>query len=307
MKFEITILSSGTGNPTNKLNQSAQYLHVYNNHFLLDCGESTQHQIIKFGLSYQKIQRIFISHLHADHYCGLIGLINTMNLNRRNNDLHIHAPKELKNIISVQLKHSKVELGFEIKYFPLSFNSIKKIYENNSLQVFSFPLKHRIPTCGFLFREKQLPRNIKKDILKERQIPIEAFKTLKNGENYEAENGETYLFEECTNPPPPSRSYAYITDTLCEEAVVKIIEYVDLLYHEASFCEEHKQRALESFHSTAQQAAAIASKAHVKKLIIGHFSTRYKETDSFLEEASAIFSNTELAFEGKRISISLKK
>ncbi|MEA3497237.1 MAG: ribonuclease Z [Bacteroidota bacterium] len=303
MNFEIHILSSATGSLSTRLNQSAQYLKIHNSNILVDCGEVTQFQIAKFGLSFQKIEHIFISHLHADHYVGLIGLINTMNLNHREKELNIYCPEDLKEIIDVQLKKSGTILRYKIIYHFTSDSNSFTLLNHKSFIVRSIPLKHRIQTTGFVFKEKLQDRKIDKEKIKGKEIPIEAFNILKKGRDYFDKNGNVFTSEYFTYPPPQPRVYAYITDTLYHEKIIPEISGADILYHESTFDKSMQERATERFHSTTIDAATIAKKAKVKKLILGHISTRFKNPENFVKEAQEIFPNTEIAEEGKRFTI----
>ena len=271
---------------------------------LIDCGEATQMQLMKFRLGYMKINHIFISHLHADHYIGLIGLLNTMNLNQRKNDLFIFCPKGLDEIIEIQFKLSGIKPAFKIIYVFTSHLGYEKILENDYFEVHTFPLNHRIPVTAFIFREKELKRNIKKNHPLLNSIPIEAFEVLKRGEDFpDTHSGQLFRWEELTVPSPPPRSYAFVTDTLVCPAIIEYIRGVDLLYHEATFAEEDSGVSKESFHCTNSEAAQMAKDAGVKKLLIGHFSTRYKEFQSILEQSRKIFPETYLALEGERFDL----
>ncbi len=303
MNFEIHILSSGTGSLSTRLNQSAQYLKIHNTNILIDCGEVTQFQIAKFGLSFQKIEHIFISHLHADHYVGLIGLINTMNLNHREKELNIYCPEDLKEIIDVQLKKSGTILRYKIIYHFTSDSNSFTLLNHKNFIVRSIPLKHRIQTTGFVFKEKLQDRKIDKDKIKGEEIPIEAFNQLKNGKDFKDKNGKVFSSDFYTNPPPTPKSYVYITDTLYHEKIIPEISGADILYHESTFDKSMQERATERFHSTTIDAATIAKKAKVKKLILGHISTRFKNPENFVKEAQEIFPNTEIAEEGKKFEV----
>ena len=299
MPFEVTILGSSSALPTSDRYPTGQVLNVLGRFFLIDCGEGTQIQIRRNKIGFGKINHIFISHLHGDHYYGLIGLISTFNLLGRKNDLHIYSPSELKELIQPQIDFIKGEKQFKILFHPLDFKKNKQIYIDKKVEVISFPLKHSIPTCGFLFREtKKLP-NIKKELIQYYNIPIVEIKNIKAGGNFTTENGEIIPHETLTTPSPLPRSYAFCTDTAFKPQIAEIIKCVDLLYHEATFTEEMKEFASSTFHSTTKEAAEIAKLAGAKKLIIGHFSARYKNLIPFIDEAKQLFENTEIASEGK--------
>lgn len=301
LAFKVTILGSSAAVPVEDRYMTSQYIEVENHHFLVDCGEATQFQMIKNSLSYQKISRIFISHLHGDHFFGLPGLLSTMHLNKRTADLHIHAPRGLDEVLLANFKHSGTVLNYRIFIYETPTEMPEIIFENDVLTVETIPLLHRVPCTGFLFKEKPKLRRIVPEKLPT-GIPFDIFKKLKAGEDVMFE-GKVLKSEEVTLPPRHSRSYAFCSDTKYLESIVPQIEECDLLYHEATFAEEHKERAEVTYHSTAKQAASIAAQAQADKLLIGHFSARYKELNFLKEEAQEVFPNTELAIEGKTFEI----
>ncbi len=303
MAFELTILGSSSALPTSERYPTAQVLNASGRFFLIDCGEGTQIQIRRQKIAFGKIRHIFISHLHGDHYYGLIGLISTFNLLGIKNDLHIYSPSQLKGILQPQLNLLKAGLQFNIIFHPLNFKKPELIFEDKVIEVISFPLKHSINCCGFLFREKIKERNIKKEYIQEFNIPIAQIRAIKQGADFETENGKIIPNEQLTTPPPPPVSYAFCSDTAFHPPVVETIKEVSTLYHEATFTEEMKEWAVKTYHSTALDAAKIAKMANAGKLIIGHFSSRYKTTDQFLKEAQSEFKNTETAVDGKKYSI----
>ena len=304
LNFSVSILSSATGSPTDVFNQTALLLNIRNKVYLVDCGEATQFQLVKFKHSYMKIDHIFISHIHADHYIGLIGLLNTYNLNHRTNALTIFAPIEIQEIIEVQLRLCRVELRYTITFIPTQVEEKALLFENKDMEVISFPVVHRVPTTAFLFREKTLSRKIREDI-QPGTLPTEAFKVLKAGLDFTDHNGKVYSWEKLTIGPPAPRSFAFITDTLYMPELKDIIKDVDLLYHEATFLSDLPGYADETRHSTAIQAATLARDANVGKLIIGHISTRYKDRQILLDEAKKIFPRTELASEGTTFAVNI--
>ncbi|MDX9908558.1 MAG: ribonuclease Z [Mariniphaga sp.] len=303
MAFELTILGSSSALPTSERYPTAQVLNASGRFFLIDCGEGTQIQIRRQKIAFGKIRHIFISHLHGDHYYGLIGLISTFNLLGIKNDLHIYSPSQLKEILQPQLNLLKAGLQFNIIFHPLNFKKPELIFEDKVIEVISFPLKHSINCCGFLFREKIKERNIKKEYIQEFNIPIAQIRAIKQGADFETENGKIIPNEQLTTPPPPPVSYAFCSDTAFHPPVVETIKEVSTLYHEATFTEEMKEWAVKTYHSTALDAAKIAKMANAGKLIIGHFSSRYKTTEQFLKEAQSEFKNTETAVDGKKYSI----
>jgi ribonuclease Z len=299
MTFELTILGSSSAVPTSERYPTAQVLNMLGRFFLIDCGEGTQIQIRRQKIGFGKITRIFISHLHGDHYYGLIGLISTFNLLGLKNNLHIYSPSQLKDIIQPQLDFLKGDLQFNVIFHPLNFKKPQLIFEDKKVEVVSFPLKHSINCCGFLFREKEKEANIKKECIQQFNIPIAQIVKIKQGAGFITEKGETIPHEVLTTPPPPPLSYAFCSDTAFHPPIVEVIKGVNLLYHEATFTEELRDWADKTYHSTALDAAKIAQMAHAGKLIIGHFSSRYKTTEPFLTEAKTVFPNTEDVVDGR--------
>lgn len=306
MKFELTILGSNAAVPGNGRHLSAHLLNVHEKYYLIDCGEGTQMQIGKFGIRKSKISHIFISHLHGDHIFGLIGLLTSFSLDGRKEPIHIYSPKGLERLINVQLEISQSHLTYPLHFYEVDTKVHCLIYESDKVEVFSIPLKHRIETSGYLFKEKPLPLNIRPEKIEAHQIPYKAIPSIKAGEDYITPFGKCIDNKELTLPAKPIRSFAYCSDTMYLEDLVPIIKAVDLLYHEATFANDKAEQAIVTMHSTAQQAATIANMARVKKLIIGHFSSRYKNVNVLLEEARSVFPNTLAAEEGKRYEIPLQ-
>ena len=293
MPFQLTILGSSSAVPTSKRYPTAQVLNALGRFFLIDCGEGTQHQMRKNKISFGKLNHIFISHLHGDHIFGLIGLISTQILLGRKNDLHIFSHSELQKLIQFQLDFLGVaEPGFRLVFHPLNFKKEQLIFEDKKMTVTAFPLYHRIPCSGFLFREKTKEPNIRKDLVKKYKIPIKEIKNIKSGADFMNEEGQLIKNEDLTIKPAKPRSYAFCSDTAFSEKIIPIIKGVDLLYHEATFAESEQKVARATFHSTAKDAAKIAKLAGVKKLLIGHFSARYKQPEVILKEARSIFPET---------------
>lgn len=303
MPFELTILGCNAALPSSERLSTAQVLNVLGRFFLIDCAEGTQIQLRKYKIRLGKINHIFISHLHGDHYFGLIGLLSTFNLLERKNTLNVYGPEKLKNIIDFQLKCMEQTLVYKLNFINLKYRNINLLYEDDRLTIKSFPLKHRIPTCGFLFREKIGLRNIKKEMIKNFEIPISKMQEIKEGADFITESGEVIKNEDITNDPSSPRSYAFVTDTKYSERIVHIIKDVDILYHETTFKKDYAKIAKQRSHSTTHDAANIAKLANAKKLIIGHFSARYKKLDELREEAREVFENTELANDGKIFKI----
>jgi ribonuclease Z len=303
MPFELTILGSSSALPTSDRYPTAQVLNMPGRLFLIDCGEGTQIQLRRLKIGFGRIKHIFISHLHGDHYYGLIGLISTLNLLGLKTDIHIYSPSELKELIQPQLNFIKGETKINLIFHPLNFKRKEKIYSDKRVEVFSFPVKHSISTCGFLFKETEKQPNIIKAVIPQYNIPIAKIKEIKAGAGFITENGETIPNSKLTTPPPQPRSYAFCTDTAYHEPIAEIVKDVDLLYHEATFIEELRDFATKTKHSTATDAARIAKLANVKKLIIGHFSARYNDASVFVNEAQTVFKNTVAAKEGKTYKI----
>lgn len=300
--FRLAILGSSGALPAYGRFTTSQHLAVHHHQFLIDCGEGCQHQLRKYEFSQQKINHIFISHLHGDHYLGLAGLIFSMHLLRRETDLHVYSFRGLEEILLAQLRHSKSSLNFKVILHPLSENGVNLIFEDDHVTVHSFPMDHKIPTVGFIFREKQRRRPI--DKAKLAGVPVEYLNRLKLGEDIRNEKGEViYRSEDYTLPPPPARSYAYCSDSRPSEKVVEVGRHVDLLYHEATFMHDEQSKAMETRHSTAVEAGQVAKDAQVKRLIIGHFSARYKDLQPLLSEAKTVFPDTALAEEGQKFDI----
>lgn len=296
-KFEVNILGCGSATPTLQHNPSSQVLNIREKLFMIDCGEGTQLQFRKQRLRFGRLNQIFISHLHGDHCFGLIGLISTLALLGRTGDLVIHSPSGLKDILQPQLDFFCRENPFEVTFKEFDSKEHALIYDDKSITVHTIPLKHRVPCAGFLFREKPKDANIIADKIKFYNIPIKEIAKIKQGADFVTEDGQTIPNAHLTTGAKPSKSYAYCSDTAYKENIIPILENVDLLYHEATFANDLLPRAKETGHSTAAQAAQIAKAAGVKKLMIGHFSSRYDNNALLLKEAQEIFQNTILANE----------
>jgi len=302
-RFDLHILGCGSALPTRHHLPTAQILNVRDKLFMIDCGEGTQLQFRNTKLNYNKIYDIFISHLHGDHCFGLIGLISSMGMLGRTAPLTIHAHQALEGLLKPQLAFFCKGLPYEIRF--LSFNPAvsEVIYEDRSIQVTTLPLKHRMPTAGFLFREQARDRHILKDMIDFYKIPLRCIRSIKAGEDFTTDEGEIVINDRLTLPATPSKSYAYCSDTAYYENLIPLIEGVDVLFHEATFSDSELARAKSTMHSTATQAASIAKQAHVKKLIIGHYSARYINENELLNEAKLVFQNTILADEGMSVEI----
>lgn len=302
-KFSVLILGSACATPTLNRNPSAQLLNVNHQYFLIDCGEGTQLQLRKHNINFNRIHYIFISHLHGDHYLGLPGLIQTMHLLGREKELTIFGPKGLQEIMDVHFKHSKSTLKYPLIIRETNANNGEQIFENANIIVRSFPLKHKIPCTGFVFKQPPHPRRINPKAIEKYNIPKYAINRLKIGADFTDEHGKTIENSLLTHDSLPSFSYAYCSDTAFFEEILPEINKVTLLYHEATFIEKDKKLAHKTLHSTANDAGTIAKKANANSLIIGHFSNRYHDLSVLLEEAQQIFKNTHLALEGNEFKI----
>jgi len=303
MKFEVTILGSSSATPIFNRNPTAQALNINDRLYLIDCGEGTQQQMLRFEVKASRIDHIFISHLHGDHYLGLIGLLSSMHLNGRKKALKIYGSPQLQEIIDLQLKYSETTLQYPIEFKYTDPRNTEIILDNQDVTVESIPLDHRIACTGFLFREKKRQRKLLKDKLDQAAVPVEYYSALKKGADYVAPNGKFFENELLTIDSDEPKTYVYCSDTVYNEAYFKQISNATMLYHEATFLNNMLDRAVETFHTTASQAAQIALKTGAKKLLIGHFSARYKTLNDLLDEARSIFPETELAIEGKTFVI----
>ena len=301
MKFEVTILGSSSATPVFNRNPSAQLLNCNEKYYLIDCGEGTQLQLAKYNLKAARIDHIFISHLHGDHYFGLIGLLSSLHLNGRIKPMQIFGPKPLLEILEIQFKYSDTTLRYPIEFFPIEANESQQIFENGDLIVKTIILNHRIPTTGFIFEQKKRQRKLIKE--KTDDIPMAYYTALKKGMDVELPDGTIIRSEDYTTLADPPRSYAYCSDTMYDERYFSIIKNCNTLYHEATFMHELLDRANETHHTTALQAGEIAKINGIDKLLIGHFSSRYKTLQMLLEEAQSVFENTELAVEGRTFSL----
>ena len=299
MKFEVTILGSSSATPIYNRNPTSQVLNINEHLYLVDCGEGTQQQMLRFDVRPSRIDHIFISHIHGDHYLGLIGLLSSMHLNGRKKTLKLFGPPQLKEIIDLQLKYSETHLQFDIDFCITDAHNAQTIINNDDVIIETIPLDHRIACTGFLFREKKRLRKLLKAELERIGVPVELYTLLKKGADYTNPEGKVYKNDMLTTDSDAPKTYAYCSDTIYNEQYFKQITNSDLLYHEATFLHNMLDRANETYHTTALQAAEIAVKTHAKRLLIGHFSARYKNLDELLEEAQSIFSATELAIEGR--------
>ncbi|SKB34527.1 ribonuclease Z [Daejeonella lutea] len=303
MKFEVTILGSSSSTPIFNRNPTAQLLNVNEKFILIDCGEATQNQLLHFGLKANRIDQIFISHLHGDHYLGLVGLLSSLHLNGRTKPMDIFGPPELKEIIDLQFRHSQTFLRYPLNFNVTNPSKSSKIFENYDIVVESFPLDHRIPCTGFRFTEKQRLRKMIKEKIEELNIPTEQVQLIKKGASFTDKKGKVHLAKDLTTDADRPKAYVYCSDTICSWKYLDFIKDSDTLYHEATFLHDMLARAEETFHTTALQAAEVALKSNTRKLLIGHFSARYRELDPLLTEAKTLFPNTFLAIEGMTFEI----
>ena len=307
MPFQLTILGTSSALPTSNRYPTAQVLNVSGRFFLIDCGEGTQTQLRKYKIGFSKINHIFISHLHGDHIFGLIGLISTFALIGRENDLHIYSHSELQKFLSPQIEFLYAgELPFKIIFHPLNFKKEQQIFEDSKVTIYSFPLDHRISTCGFRFEEKAHLPNLIPSKIEEYHIPIRDRQQIKEGGDFTTSDGRIIQHAELTKNKHRARTFAFCSDTRYDESYIESVRNVDLLYHEATFASDNKDLAQTTYHSTGEDAAQIAQKSEVGKLIIGHFSARYKDHTVILKEAMSIFANTEAITEGQVLLVDEK-
>ena len=291
-KFELHILGSGSALPTTRHFPTSQVVNLRDKLFMIDCGEGAQLQFRKSRLKFSRLNRIFISHLHGDHCFGLPGLISTLGMLGRTGELVVHGPKEVETYLRPIMDLFCRGMGFEVRFNPVDTCSHSLVMEDRSLSVYSIPLKHRIPTCGYLFAEKPKEAHIIREMTDFYQVPVRCLKDIKQGQDYVTPEGEVVPNSRLTRPAAPPKRYAFCSDTAYNRSIIPIIEGVDFLYHEATFAECDLARAKETFHSTARQAAEIARDAQVKHLIIGHYSARYEDLTPLLREARAVFPHT---------------
>ena len=301
--FELTIIGSNSAISAFDRYPTAQILQIHQHLILIDCGEGTQFRLDTFHIKKNSVEFIFISHLHGDHYFGLIGLLTSFNLSGRTAALHLFGPSPLIDIIQLQLRHNGANLRYPLEFHATEMDGTHVIFDHSLFEVISFPLQHRIPTTGFLFIEKPSMRNIIKEKIEEYGLRVDQIIALKNGDSGIEIEGKEVSAETFLYPPAPPRSYAYCSDTSYDERLVEILKDVTVLYHEATFEKDNAALALKTMHSTSEEAALMAQKSGAKQLLIGHFSSRYKHLTTLLAEARAIFDNTHLATEGETFKI----
>ncbi|GGI57752.1 ribonuclease Z [Winogradskyella haliclonae] len=297
--MKLNILGCYSATPRTFTNPTSQVLEINNHLFLIDCGEGTQVQLRKNKIKFSRIKHIFISHLHGDHYFGLVGLISTFRLLTREVDLHIYGPKGLKEVITLQMKLSDSWTNYQLIFHELTSKDSELIFEDDKVEVYTIPLQHRVYTNGFLFKEKEGERKLDMNAVRNEDINQAYYRKLKQGFDVENNKGKLVKNDAVTLPPPKPKSYAFCSDTAYDEAKIPLIKGVDVLYHESTFLEKNANLCEKTKHSSAIQAATIAKKANAGKLILGHYSTRYDDISLFKTEAETVFSHVELADDGK--------
>ena len=302
-EFNINILGCGSALPTTRHLATSQVVDLRDKLYMIDCGEGTQVQMRKMRVRFGRLAHIFISHLHGDHCFGLPGLISTLGMLGRTGELVVHGPKEVETYLRPVMDLFCRGMEFEVRFNPVDTRNHSLVMEDRSLSVYSIPLKHRIPTCGYLFAEKPKEAHIIREMTDFYQVPVRCMKDIKQGQDYVTPEGEVVPNSRLTRPAAPPKRYAFCSDTAYNRSIIPIIEGADLLYHEATFAECDLARAKETFHSTARQAAEIARDAHVKRLVIGHYSARYEDLSELHREAEAVFPGTILGNEGTVIPV----
>lgn len=298
MSFNLTVLGSGSAIPSFGRFSSSQVLQTHNKSFLIDCADGTQFQLRRYSIKTNRMCHWFISHLHGDHCFGLISVISTMSMLHHTNDIYIHAHPDLQPILQKQLDYFCFDLPFKVYFEPLDPLKSQVIYEDRGITVTTIPLVHSMPTCGFLFKEKEGQPHLNRELLDFYGVGIEDIKHLKEGADFTTADGRIIPNSRFITAPTPAKSYAYCSDTAYTERIIPIIEGVDVLFHESTFAEAEAFRTKSTLHSTAKQAGMIAQMAGVKQLILGHYSARYETVDHLLAEAQAEFSNTLLSYDG---------
>ncbi|GAB2772110.1 ribonuclease Z [Salinimicrobium soli] len=299
--MKLTVLGCYAATPRTFTNPTSQVLEINNELFLIDCGEGTQVELRRNKIKFSKIKHVFISHLHGDHFYGLIGLISTFMLLNRENPLHVYGPKGIKEIILLQLKLSNSWTQYPLYFHELSSTTSEMILETQKVTVETIPLQHRIYANGFLFREKPGDRKLLMNEVQNYNIDVAYYRSIKKGKDAVLDDGRVIPNKELTADPEPPKSYAFCSDTAYSPNIIQQLQNVSVLYHESTFLEEHAYLAAPTGHSTAREAAAVAREARVGKLILGHFSTRYDSILPFKKEAEEIFSPVDLADDGKTI------
>lgn len=298
MSFYVTILGSGAALPTANRAPSSQYVVCNERHILIDCGEGTQSQLRKYKVHIQRITHILISHLHGDHYFGLVGLLSTLHLLGRDKGLTVYGPEPLEGIIRQQLEMGDTKLGFSLNFVPLNGKEHKLLFEDNKMEIWCFPLRHRIPTNGFVIREKPKERSLDGERFRRDGLSLEFIPYFRRGEDVTLDDGTCLRADDYTFPAPAPKSYAYCSDTIYDPSLIAYVKNVNVLYHEATFLHDKLDRAKATFHTTALQAAEIAKASKVDKLLLGHLSARYEDGRDHEREARKIFENTQVVEDG---------
>ncbi|HVG40522.1 MAG TPA: ribonuclease Z [Chitinophagaceae bacterium] len=299
--LSVTILGNNSAVPAFNRHPTSQVVSHDGNNYLVDCGEGTQIQMIKYKIRRGRISHIFISHLHGDHYFGLVGLINTFGLLSHSQELHVYGPDPLQKIIEIQLAVSENTLPYPLHFHTLSENAV--LVDNDKIKIKCFRTNHRILCFGFSFEEKEGKRKLLIDKVRKAKIPLSFYSSLQNGLDYITARGETIKNDWITAPPERGKKYAFCADTKYDESIIEHIYGFNTIYHETTYLDNMQDKAGERFHSTTKQAAMIARKAMVNKLLIGHFSSKYNTLEAFQQEARQVFGNTDLAIEGMTYEI----
>ncbi|MDR1525630.1 MAG: ribonuclease Z [Tannerella sp.] len=302
--FKVYILGCGSATPTLRHAPTAQIVDLRDKLYMIDCGEGSQLQMRRYHIRFNRLNHIFISHLHGDHCFGLPGLISTLGMLGRTGDLTVHGPAGTENFLSPVLAQFCRELPYKVCFNQVDPRKYALVMEDRSLSVYSIPLKHRIPTCGYLFSEKTREPHILREMTDFYKVPLRELAAIKQGKDFVTEAGETVPYTRLTRPADPPRRYAYCSDTAFSPSIIPYIEGIDCLYHESTYLDKDLPRAKDTFHSTARQAAEIALQAGVKQLVLGHYSARYDDLTAFIEEASSVFPNVMLSEEGLTIHVS---
>ena len=301
--FKLYILGCGSALPTPRHYATSQIVELRDKQFMVDCGEGTQIQLRRSRIGFNKIRAVFISHLHGDHCFGLIGMISTFGLQGRTAPLHVYSPKELEDMLMSQLKFFCTHLSFDVVFHAVDTSEQSVVYEDNSLTVETIPLEHRVPCCGYLFREKPTLPHIRRDMIDYLGIPVSQINNIKLGADWVCEDGTVVSNSRLVSPPDPVRSYAYCSDTRYMPTLYERLKNVDLLYHESTYGDDNMQMAETYYHSTARQAACVARDAGVKRLLLGHYSSRYDNEEVLLKQAQEVFPDTYLANEKMVIEV----